>query len=376
MALPVLEVSGTTRAQGLAHGEELRDRVRCNVDLYFERFLTEGRVSRDTVVRHARAWGEAIRQRVPGYHEGMRGIAEGAGVAPDDIVAVNVRYEILYYLFGVNAIADEAARTAAGGERLGHPEPDGCTAFAVLPDRSANGHLFLGQNWDWIPACQGAVVRTREDSGLSTLAFTEAGIFGGKIGLNSEGLGLCINGMTTTEDDWSSLRTPMHVRTWGILRSRSLDAAAAVVTDEPRACAGNLLLAQAPDRALDLEAAPGVIARFACGSGCFVHTNHFTDPDALGVVEPPSERRPHSYNRLNRMQALLASKPKVAGSDIKVWVTDHEDHPFGICRHEDWEEPPSEHYVTVTSVLMDLNDRTMTLTDGQPCRGDWQDVSL
>jgi isopenicillin-N N-acyltransferase-like protein len=168
----------------------------------------------------------------------------------------------------------------------------------------------------------------------------------------------------------------MHVRTWSILRSRSLDDAAAVVTGEPRACAGNLLLAQAPDRALALEAAPAAFAEFPCGSGCFVHTNHFTDPDALGVVEPPSERRPHSYNRRNRMQALLASKRGISASDIKAWVTDHDDHPFGICRHEDWNEPPSEHYVTVTSVLMDLYDRTMSLTDGQPCRSEWQDLAL
>ncbi len=52
--------------------------------------------------------------------------------------------------------------------------------------------------------------------GLRTLSFTEAGIFGGKIGLNSAGLGLTVNGLTTTDDDWSRLSKPFHVRCYEI----------------------------------------------------------------------------------------------------------------------------------------------------------------
>src|SRR5439155_12775577 len=125
---------------------------------------------------------------------------------------------------------------------------------------STNGHLLLGQNWDWIPQVQGAVLHTLEPDGLETLSFTEAGIVGGKIGLNSAGLGLAINGLLSSADDWSRLELPFHVRCYEILRRRSLAEAVDVVAREKRSCSANFLIAQTPDLAVDLEAAPDSIA--------------------------------------------------------------------------------------------------------------------
>jgi isopenicillin-N N-acyltransferase-like protein len=246
-------------------------------------------------------------------------------------------------------------------------EPDGCTAFAILPDASANGHLLLGQNWDWIPQVQGAVLHTTEPDGLETLAFTEAGIVGAKIGLNSAGLGLCINGMTTTDDDWSRLSKPFHVRCYEVLRARAFQGAVRVITEAPRSCSTNFLLAQTPDRVVDIEAAPTVDRRLSCEGGCLVHTNHFLDPDGMGLVEPPNERRPHSYHRWARMSELIGEGNPVRVDDLLGYLTDHEQHPFGLCRHEDWSEPPEEHYITVASVVMDLEEKTMLIADGPPC---------
>ena len=157
------------------------------------------------------------------YFLALRGVADGSGVPLQDIVVLNMRYELLYFQYGVNALVD------------------GCTSFAVLPRATHTGHLLLGQNWDWIPEVRGAVLHTRDDDGLETLSFTEAGIVGGKIGLNSVGLGLAINGLYTTADDWSRLKTPFHVRCYDILRSRTLEQAMSVVTDTPRACSTNFL---------------------------------------------------------------------------------------------------------------------------------------
>ena len=91
----------------------------------------------------------------------MRGVADGSGFAPDDIAALQVRYEILYYQFGHNALSEDV---------------DGCTAFAVLPEASTNGHLLVGQNWDWIPQVQGAVLHaTDPERDWKRWPFTEAG---------------------------------------------------------------------------------------------------------------------------------------------------------------------------------------------------------
>src|SRR6185503_18348358 len=122
-----------------------------------------------------------------------------------------------------------------------------------------SGHLLMGQNWDWIPEVQGAMLHTREPDGLEILAFTEAGIVGGKIGLNSAGLGLAINGLLSTADDWSRLEMPFHVRCYEILRRRSLPEAVRLVVAGKRACSANFLLAQTPAQAVDVESAPDTV---------------------------------------------------------------------------------------------------------------------
>jgi isopenicillin-N N-acyltransferase-like protein len=369
MTLPVVHLTGDARAQGEQHGRELQRRIAHNLDVYFERFACEVGLSRLEVLSWARRYAEAIEKQSPAYHAAMQGVADGAGFAFDEIVALNVRYEILYYQFGKNALA--AAQAA--GTKL---EPDGCTAFVVLPEASANGHLLLGQNWDWIPDVQGAVLRTTDpDTGHETLGFTEAGIVGAKIGLSSAGVGLCINGMTTTADDWSRLSKPVHVRCWEILRAPDLDAAVRVITDEARACSTNFLVAQAPDRVADIEAAPNAVRLLSCEDGCLVHTNHFVDPDVLGIVEPPNERRVFSRHRLSRLAALLQAKRPLSVESIQDSLRDHEDHPFGVCRHENLEEPPELHYITVTSAVMDLDACTLHITDGPPCGAAFQTIS-
>jgi isopenicillin-N N-acyltransferase-like protein len=358
MSLPILHLRGTPLEQGLEHGRQLRERIARNLRVYFDRFEQEARLPRDEVVTRAQAYRQAIETKSPAYFAGMQGIADGSGVGLDEVVMLNVRYEIHYYQMGRNALLD------------------GCTSFAVLPDATADGHLLMGQNWDWIPEVQGAIVHTIEPDGLQTLAFTEAGILGGKIGLNSAGLGMCINGLSSTDDDWSRLSKPFHVRCYEALRASEPDAAAKVATEGRRSCSANFLLAQAPGKAIDIETAPERARLIRPDNSRLVHANHFLDPGLLGVVEPPNERRPHSYLRQVRMTELLGSKAKLTIADIETFLRDHDDSPYSICRHRDETLPASEHYATVTSVVIDLTSKTMAWTDGPPCTNHYSRLSL
>ena len=362
MTLPIVHLTGTAYEQGVQHGQALKARIAHNLDVYFARFERETGLARPEVLDRARRYAKAIEGQNADYFDGMRGVADGSGFAPDDIAALQVRYEILYYQFGKNAQSEDV---------------DGCTAFAILPEASANGHLLIGQNWDWIPQVQGAVLHTTDPDGLETLAFTEAGIVGGKIGLSSVGIGLAINGMTSTDDDWSTLAKPFHVRCYEILRARDFDAAVAVVTGESRACSTNFLIAQTPNKVVDIEAAPDKLRMLACERGLLTHTNNFTDPAEIGVAEPPNPKRHFSVGRRSRLGELLGAREKVAVTDIEADLRDHLRHPYGICRHAaEGLEPPEHHYITVTSVIMDLDAKTLRLTDGVPCENEYQTVTL
>ncbi|MBX0327420.1 C45 family peptidase [Oscillochloris sp. ZM17-4] len=358
MTLPLVRLTGTPYQQGLQHGEALRDAIAENMAIYFARFERELRLSREETLRRAAAYAEAIARQSPAYAAGMRGVAEGSGFSYAEIAALNVRYELFYYQFGVNAVAD------------------GCTAFAVLPEASADGHLIIGENWDWVAGVRGAVLHSREPDGLEVLCFSEAGIVGGKIGLNAAGVGLLINGLTSTDDDWARLRKPFHVRCYEILRARSFDAATRVVTDSDRSCSGNFVVAQAPDRVINIETSPHAAALTGCASGCLVHTNHFVDPAALAVSEPPVEKSPHSYRRLERMAELLDDHRPLSMADLQAALRDHQGHPYGICFHIDPEEPPEEHYESVTSAIIDLSAGALYLSDGPPCESPYQRYTI
>jgi isopenicillin-N N-acyltransferase-like protein len=358
VTFPVVHVDGEPYDQGLQHGVALREQITHNLDVYYDRFLREGHLEPD----EARARAATYQPILEGgsYFQALNGMARGSGHALLDLLVLNLRYELLYYQYGVCAV---------GGA-------DGCTSFAVLPRASANGHLLLGQNWDWIPGVKGAFLHTREPDGLETLGFTEAGIVGAKIGLNSAGLGLVINGLMSTSDDWSRAVMPFHVRCYEILRRRRLADAAAVISAGLRACSANFLIAQTPDQAVDIEAAPDSVRLLEPRRGTLVHSNHFVDPSALGIVEPQAERRPHSYTRQARLLALLDARAPVAVGDLEVSLRDHDNYPDGICRHAHPDDPPEEWCITVTSAIMDLDELSLRLTDGLPCEHLYEECSI
>jgi len=368
MTLPVVALTGTPFEQGIAHGRVLRERIEHNREVYFGRFARELGISRAEVHALAAPYRERIAAQNADYSVGMAGVAEGSGLDLLDVVALNIRYEIVYYLYG------KAALPAAASE----PVTDGCTVFAALPSITASGHLLIGQNWDWIPEVQGAVLHTYDADGFETLAYTEAGIVGAKIGMNSAGVGLCINGMTTTEDDWARAVRPFHVRCYEMLRCRTIDAARRVVADEPRAIAANFLLAQTPDQVMDIEAAPDVINVLGCGgeSCLLTHANHFVDPADLGIEETPNPRRIYSFRRAERLAELLNAHLPITIEDIQKALRDTRDDPFGLCRHRDLTVSPDLHYTTVTSVIIDLDARTLYLTDGAPDESPYQIASF
>lgn len=372
--LPLLDLAGSPSEVGREHGRRTRALVAENVRTYLQRFEDWSRADREEIRKRAEAYLEVIERANPSYTEEIRGIAEGSGQDLLDVVAVNVRYEILY---------SEFARKAMEKDLGGLPGAAGCTAFALLPSRTASGHLLLGQNWDWIPEARGLVVRARRDGRPRSLAFTEAGIAGAKFGVNDAGLGLAINGLTSDGDSWSRLRTPFHVRCWEVLAARTVDDAMRAVSGTKRACSANFLIAGAggPEpRVVDLETAPETERLLSPANGSLVHTNHFMDPALLGVREPLGEDRPSTFHRFERTQALLQgyaeSGRRIRVDDLKAVLRDHDGSPNSICRHADMARPPHERFETVVSAIIDVDAAEMFVAAGPPCTGRYRRVAL
>jgi isopenicillin-N N-acyltransferase-like protein len=363
----VVSLRGAPREQGRAHGEALREEIRHNVDLYLHRFLTDARLERAEVARRAGAYLEVFGRESPDYRESMEGIAEASGRTLGEIAMLNARYEILYSAY--SAIGMEEA---AGG----------CTAFAASRTVTADGHLRIGQSWDWIPDVRGALLEITSD-GLRILAFTEAGIAGGKIGMNSAGIGLLINGLLSHLDDWSRLGTPFHLRTARILASRTFEEATAHATAGAFGVSANFLIARGRgggavgdgdgsggEQIVDLETSPAGWVSIDPAGGTLAHANHFLQPERLSLWQPLREEHTSTYLRCARMEQLLASRTEsgpLAPGDLEDFLRDHEGHPDSICRHPNPQLPPDERTETVFAVLMDLDALEMRYAGGPPC---------
>ncbi len=73
--LPFISVSGSTFAQGVAHGEVPPPEIRHDLGLYFQRFALEIGLSQAEVRRRAARYPGALETLRPEYLARMRGVA-------------------------------------------------------------------------------------------------------------------------------------------------------------------------------------------------------------------------------------------------------------------------------------------------------------
>ena len=352
---------------GYDHGSWAKDKIEHNLEVYFRRFKNETKLSRDQVLDRAAKYLPVIRQTSPEYALAMEGVALGSNTKLTEIVALNVRYELMYSQFA-----------KIGLKPL--PRVGGCTAFGAEPAATVNRHVILAQNWDWIPQVESVFLRVRSEAGPNILTFTEAGVVGGKIGLNSEGIGLLINGLITDKDDWERLQKPFHVRCWEILHSNTLKEAVSKITAGKRSCSANFLIGQQKQlgsgEIVDVESSPEKTLVIHPRNSVLSHANHFLNPEKLGVNQVLDDERLSTLHRFERINQLLEpirhESKKLSGRRAESMLRDHDGKPESVCRHANPAFPIDERYQTVVSIVMDLYTHQMKATTGSPCEASHQ----
>ena len=361
MSLPHFKFIGTTYEQGLAHGDALKKSIIKNIEIYLNRFKNEAGIGKNELLENTGIYLNILRVQSPEYVNGMNGIAESSKLNLLEIAMLNLRYELLYH---------------ALGKKLQSDAIDGCTSFAMLPEATESNHLLIGQNWDWIPDVDCVLTTSSDSDGMRRMAFTEAGIFGGKPGMNSEGVGLAVNGMYSTADDWSRFQKPFHLRRYEVLRSKNIEEALGALAGTPRSCTANFILGHASSRAVDIELAPDSLRLIDPVGGVLVHANHLVDPKKTGVSEPENPRRHLSEFRHKRMEELLNKQKPLTVEGVQEILKDHKHQPQSLCRHRDNSLPEFQHTITKTAMIMDLEEQKIWLTDGQPCKAEFGEYSL
>jgi isopenicillin-N N-acyltransferase like protein len=367
-AIPRVRVAGTAYERGRQYGTQARDRVHRSVQAYRDVFAYYTGWGWDAVQRTAAGFEAPVAAFRPAYVEEMRGIADGAGLDLADVLAINVRTEVMYAA---------KARQAPLAARTPTP-PAECTAFAVVPGPGQPGATLIGQNWDWLLHASQTLVLldARQDDGPGFVTVVEAGLLA-KAGLNSAGLGLVTNALVT-EADVGAPGLPYHVLLRAILDCATVTEALEVLQAGPRSSSANYLIAHASGAALNVEAAPGDFTRLYPlfpEHGVLLHTNHFLAP-GLHPVDVSLWAMPSSAVRLQRLRAGTGQPGPLTLDRFRALLADHADYPHSICSHPDPADHPLEQGATIASLLMDPAAGRLWLAAGQPCQVPYEPLEL
>jgi len=358
LSFPRVQVRGGAFERGQQYGAQASQRIRHNVEVYREIFEHYAGWDWQRVVEHARTYAPSIESYRAHFLDEMRGIADGAGLAFGDILALNVRTEIMFA-----AVARAAAHE--------------CTAFVALPEATADRHTLVGQNWDWKPAASETVVILEAEvtEGANFVTVVEAGLLA-KTGLNSAGIGLVTNALVTDQDRGKP-GVPYHAILRGILEAETMADAVGAITRHPRASSANYLIAHRDGEAINVEVAPGDYSRVFIAfpeDGVYGHANHFVCP-GFDLKDVELWDGPGSLFRHRRMNRFLEQhRGDCDVTVLKEILADHFDLPNSICSHHDSRFPKVEQYVTVASIIMDLNTADVWLADGNPCQTQYQQL--
>jgi len=361
---PHLRVSGPAQERGRQYGEQARTRIQRSVSEYRQVFASLADWDWSRVRTEAARFEAPIAAFRPSFITEMHGIADGASLDFLDVLAINVRTEVMY--------AAKARQAAAIGA-----VPAECSAFAVAPAPGRPGPTLLGQNWDWLPHTADTVVvlEVQQDDGPDFVTVVEAGLLA-KSGMNSSGLGLVTNALVTA-DDLGRPGLPYHVMLRAILESETVSDALTALQGGFRSSSANYLLAHRDGIALDVEGAPGDFSRlyfvYPGSDGVILHTNHFVSERFTGR-DVSVWAMPDSPVRMQRLLAGMEATPDRSLDTFRSLLSDHANYPSGVCCHPDPRMAAVSQGMTVTSVLMDLTAQRMWIADGNPCTAPYREL--
>ncbi len=358
---PVVSVKGKPFECGEQYGTQAEKLIRRNASLYFEMWKAMWEVSRADVIKLCRPLISVIEGYDADLLEELKGVARGAKLELEDIIAINARYEINLSLGIVRKYGT-----------------DGCTSVAALPPITKAGHCLLGQNWDWLTRFQesNVLLMAEQEGKPNVVTQPEAGALAHR-GMNSTGLGVCFNGMASSGDSFEAKAPPFLIVARAILNSSSFNGALEAVLKMRATLSGNFLIAHSDGVAVDLEVAPFDTGVLYPEGNILTHSNHFISfagrpgfTDLLKSIYPDTLLRHHRAR-----QMLQAEKSRIDIGGFQKVFGDHFSYPKSICRHTGKHDEGLKGWGTLSSMIMDLTGRSIYVAEGFPCRNEYYELT-
>ncbi|HEX7976022.1 MAG TPA: C45 family peptidase [Anaerolineales bacterium] len=351
---PLIRVAGTHREIGRQIGEACAGQIRNslnNARALLEMTYEDLQLTWEGAQIQSRKYLPYAQERYPQYVDEMLGMAEGANVPFDDVVALNV----------MEAVTMDALHLTK------------CTSLAVNDERTADGHVLVAHNEDWLPEDEQDVYIVHEtpDDEPPFLAMTYGGLLP-NVGFNAAGIAQCCDSVYPKD---SRIGVPRLVVSRAVLGARTPDDAIRCMLTRQRAAGYNHLLAHESGELYNVEVSARHFSILYGEDGYLVHTNHYLDFNMQAIEDEPDELVATRV-RYFRALRLLKGTAQHSVKSLQAIQRDHINYPNSICNHSNIDDNPLDREQTVNAMVIDLTTRTMHLAWGNPCTNPYHTYHL
>jgi len=351
---PLIEVSGAHREMGRQIGEARREQIQhsiANAHILIDQSYSQLELTWDGAQIQARKYLPFAEERYAQFVDEIRGFAEGANVAFDDLVVLNA----------MEAVTMDALHLTR------------CTSMAINETRTADGHVLAAHNEDWIPEDEDDVyvISAKPKDEPPFLAMTYGGLLP-NVGFNACGIAQLIDSVYPTD---SRIGIPRLVVARAVLSSRRISGAIGRALVPHRAAGYNHLIVHESGEIYSIEVSSRKFEILHGTDGYMVHTNHYLSP-AMKKVENDPEELISSRVRYFRANRLLRENSTHTIKTLQAIQKDHVNLPNSICNHAIDLSDPLDREKTINALVIDLTAREMHIVWGNPCQNAYHTYHL
>lgn len=361
MAIQVLPLAGNPYSRGIAFGTACRASIGTLIADWLESLRAAGIDDPTAYIRDFLGntnFLPAIREYTPDLLEEVRGIATATSNELDIVLACQFMDE----------------EWAFRATRLQDSEPlQKCSSVAL---RTAADESLIGQNMDlgvYTEGHQIALNITTSPNDPSELIFSVHGMIG-LMGVNSCGLGVCVNSLPQLPVAQDGLPVTFVLRK--LLKARSAAEAIACLKSVQHATGQHYLIADAAE-IRSYEAAPHAVMEYHPPiPGRILHTNH---PLAAPGSRASDEYEANTAARLTSLVTRLAEEQADLAA-IQQALSSHDDPDNPVCRDRPGTSRGMEHNAFTTGSMISRlragRPIESWLTAGPPTPADYFKVTL
>ncbi len=343
--VPLIEVKGSHLSLGQQIGEAMRPLVQHSIEnakKVISATHDDLHLSWEGAKNQARKYMPFAQERYPHYVDELEGLALGANVNLTELSVVN-------FLEGVTTDALHLTK---------------CTSLAVSEQNTANQHVLVAHNEDWLPDDEPDVylVSAKPEDEPAFLAMTYGGLLP-NIGFNESGVAQCCD---TVYPNDTRIGIPRVIVSRAVLGAKTIGEAIRRTLVPLRAAGYNHLIAHESGEMYNVEVSARSFDILYALDGYLVHTNNYLSLKMEAIEEDPDELI-NTRVRYFRALHLLRESKKHTAKTLTSILKDHINFPNSICNHAVDDADILRREKTIVSMVMDLSACKMEVAWGNPC---------